>query len=112
MTEPFCGGCNRIRLTADGSLKVCSSYASRRAMHDLSVAAPPARAQHGVAFTGTHRYAFLAAPRYRSETRCALGPPTTRSSTSPARRSRRSTPSTPVRAIHALRPTCHSASAS
>lgn len=23
MTEPFCGGCNRLRLTADGSLKVC-----------------------------------------------------------------------------------------
>jgi len=23
MTQPFCGSCNRIRLTADGSLKVC-----------------------------------------------------------------------------------------
>jgi cyclic pyranopterin phosphate synthase len=23
MTEPFCGGCNRVRLTADGNLKVC-----------------------------------------------------------------------------------------
>ena len=23
MTEHFCGGCNRIRLTADGHLKVC-----------------------------------------------------------------------------------------
>mgnify|MGYP006140929143 CR=1 FL=1 len=23
MTEPFCGGCNRLRVTADGDLKVC-----------------------------------------------------------------------------------------
>ena len=23
MTQPFCAGCNRLRLTADGSLKVC-----------------------------------------------------------------------------------------
>lgn len=23
MTQPFCGGCNRVRLTADGNLKVC-----------------------------------------------------------------------------------------
>ena len=23
MTQPFCGGCNRIRLTADGNIKAC-----------------------------------------------------------------------------------------
>ena len=23
MTQPFCAGCNRLRLTADGALKVC-----------------------------------------------------------------------------------------
>ena len=23
MSEHFCGGCNRLRLTADGNLKVC-----------------------------------------------------------------------------------------
>ena len=25
MTQPFCGGCNRLRMTADGNLKVCMS---------------------------------------------------------------------------------------
>jgi len=23
MTEHFCGGCNRLRITADGNLKIC-----------------------------------------------------------------------------------------
>ena len=25
MTQPFCAGCNRLRVTADGNLKVCMS---------------------------------------------------------------------------------------
>jgi len=34
MTEPFCGGCNRIRLTADGSLKVCLFGGSEVSLRD------------------------------------------------------------------------------
>jgi len=34
MTEQFCGGCNRIRLTADGNLKVCLFGASEVSLRD------------------------------------------------------------------------------
>ena len=38
MTQPFCGGCNRVRLTADGALKVClfgeAEVSLRDAMRD------------------------------------------------------------------------------
>jgi len=34
MTEPFCGGCNRLRLTADGSLKVCLFGGSEISLRD------------------------------------------------------------------------------
>jgi len=34
MTEPFCGGCNRIRLTADGALKVCLFGATEVSLRD------------------------------------------------------------------------------
>jgi len=34
MTQPFCAGCNRLRLTADGSLKVCLFGASEISLRD------------------------------------------------------------------------------
>ncbi|XP_041979827.1 GTP 3',8-cyclase, mitochondrial isoform X2 [Aricia agestis] len=34
MTRPFCGGCNRLRLTADGSLKVCLFGAAEVSLRD------------------------------------------------------------------------------
>ena len=34
MTQPFCSGCNRLRLTADGNLKVCLFGASEVSLRD------------------------------------------------------------------------------
>merc|ERR1712070_1339036 len=34
MTQPFCAGCNRLRLTADGSLKVCLFGSSEVSLRD------------------------------------------------------------------------------
>ncbi len=34
MTEPFCEGCNRLRITADGNLKVCLFGASEVSLRD------------------------------------------------------------------------------
>jgi len=35
MTQPFCSGCNRIRLTADGSLKTCLFGADEVSLRDV-----------------------------------------------------------------------------
>jgi cyclic pyranopterin phosphate synthase len=35
MTTPFCHGCNRLRLTADGALKVCLFGGSEVSLRDL-----------------------------------------------------------------------------
>jgi molybdenum cofactor biosynthesis protein A len=35
MTDSFCGGCNRLRLTADGQLKVCLFSNGERSLRDL-----------------------------------------------------------------------------
>jgi len=34
MTQPFCGGCNRLRLTADGNLKTCLFGADELSLRD------------------------------------------------------------------------------
>ena len=34
MTQPFCAGCNRLRLTADGALKVCLFGAEEVSLRD------------------------------------------------------------------------------
>jgi len=35
MSEPFCGGCNRLRLTADGNLKVCLFEQRELSLRDI-----------------------------------------------------------------------------
>lgn len=35
MTDSFCGGCNRLRLTADGSLKTCLFLPPRASLRDM-----------------------------------------------------------------------------
>ena len=50
MTQPFCAGCNRLRLTADGALKTClfgaDEVSLRDAMREVrplpTLPAPPA----------------------------------------------------------------------
>ena len=45
MTQPFCAGCNRLRLTADGALKVClfgnAEVSLRDAMREVGAAVTP-----------------------------------------------------------------------
>ena len=40
MTQHFCGGCNRLRLTADGNIKVCSAVRARAGSRDRPRVAP------------------------------------------------------------------------
>jgi len=47
MTQPFCAGCNRLRLTADGALKVClfgnAEVSLRDAMREVCACPPRTR---------------------------------------------------------------------
>ncbi len=65
MSDHFCGSCNRLRLTADGQIKV--------RFHLFAIVLVPQRAHRTV----LNRSACLTLRRYHSATRCALGCPTT-----------------------------------
>ena len=66
MTQPFCAGCNRLRLTADGALKVCLFGNEEISLRDAMREVSPHRPSHPIIYEPL----ALTIPTYRA---CAQG---------------------------------------
>ena len=66
MTQPFCAGCNRLRLTADGALKVCLFGNEEISLRDAMREVSPHRPSHPTIYEPL----ALTIPTYRA---CAQG---------------------------------------